>query len=162
VDTRVRRAGPDDMEALLDVYESVAAEGRWIGAEAPVDREETARRWREAMDAGRVAVFAAEDADGRICGTLSLMLHNGLADLGMSILDGYREQGIGSAMTRACIDWARDNGCHKISLQVWPHNERAIRLYEKFGFEREGYLRRQWKRRNGEIWDAIVMGLVLD
>lgn len=48
-----------------------------------------------------------------------------------------------------------------MTLQLWPDNEAARRLYDKFGFIEEGYLKRQWKRRNGEIWDAIVMGLEL-
>jgi RimJ/RimL family protein N-acetyltransferase len=60
-----------------------------------------------------------------------------------------------------CVDWARDQGIHKLALQVWPHNDAAIRLYEKFGFEREGVLRAHYRRQNGELWDAIVMGLLL-
>jgi RimJ/RimL family protein N-acetyltransferase len=44
---------------------------------------------------------------------------------------------------------------------VWPHNDRAIALYEKLGFVEEGRLRRHYRRRNGELWDAVVMGLVL-
>jgi N-acetylglucosamine kinase-like BadF-type ATPase len=59
------------------------------------------------------------------------------------------------------VRWAQDHGCHKVSLQVWPHNDAALRLYEKFGFEREGLLRSHYRRRNGELWDAIVMGLLL-
>jgi RimJ/RimL family protein N-acetyltransferase len=38
----------------------------------------------------------------------------------------------------------------------------ARALYEKYGFVQEGYLRRQYPRKNGEIWDAVVMGLLLD
>jgi hypothetical protein len=44
----------------------------------------------------------------------------------------------------------------------WPDNEPVHRLYERFGFVQEGYLRRHHPRRSGEIWDAVVMGLVLD
>jgi ribosomal protein S18 acetylase RimI-like enzyme len=46
-------------------------------------------------------------------------------------------------------------------LHVWPHNEAAIALYEKLGFAREGYHPKQYRRRSGEAWDAISMGLVL-
>jgi RimJ/RimL family protein N-acetyltransferase len=45
---------------------------------------------------------------------------------------------------------------------VWPHNGAALRLYERTGFVVEGRLRRHWRRRNGELWDALLMGLVLD
>src|SRR5439155_279731 len=79
------------------------------------------------------------------------------------MVDGDRRgQGIGSALMAAAIEWARTAGAHKLSLQVWPHNEAARALYRKFGFEEEGLLRRQYRRRNGELWDAIVMGLLLD
>jgi RimJ/RimL family protein N-acetyltransferase len=44
---------------------------------------------------------------------------------------------------------------------VWPHNQSARRLYRSFGFEEEGYLRRHYRRRNGELWDAVIMGLLL-
>jgi len=60
------------------------------------------------------------------------------------------------------IDWARGQGAHKIVLEVWPHNARAIGLYEKLGFVIEARYRRHWRRRDGSLWDALAMGLVLD
>jgi RimJ/RimL family protein N-acetyltransferase len=60
------------------------------------------------------------------------------------------------------MGWARRSGAHKVALQVWPHNVAARRLYEKHGFVQEGLLRRHYRRRNGELWDAVVMGMVLD
>ena len=45
---------------------------------------------------------------------------------------------------------------------MWPHNHAARRLYRRHGFVEEGRLRRHYSRRNGELWDAVVMGLVLD
>ena len=51
---------------------------------------------------------------------------------------------------------------HKVTLTVWPHNGRAIALYRKFGFEVEGRLVRHHRRRNGELWDVLSMGVVLD
>jgi RimJ/RimL family protein N-acetyltransferase len=62
----------------------------------------------------------------------------------------------------AAVTWAEEAGAHKVTLQVWPHNEAARALYRKVGFVEEGLLRRHYRRRNGELWDAITMGLVLD
>ena len=39
---------------------------------------------------------------------------------------------------------------------MFPHNEAAIALYERFGFVREGYRRRHY-RRAGELIDAVLM-----
>ena len=66
------------------------------------------------------------------------------------------------ACSTAAITWARDVGAHKVALQMWPHNDRAHALYEKFGFVDEGRLVRHYRRRNGELWDAVIMGLALD
>ena len=49
----------------------------------------------------------------------------------------------------------------KLELHVFPWNEPAIRLYEKFGFEREGYRKRHY-RRAGEDVDAILMAFDIE
>jgi len=94
-----------------------------------------------------------------------LVLHlagYGVADLGMAVAAAWRGRGIGSALLADAIDRARKAGAHKVALQVWPHNSAAIALYERFGFQREGYLTRHYRRRSGELWDAVIMGLRLD
>jgi len=85
----------------------------------------------------------------------------GVADLGMMVAKDARGQGVGSALLEAGVSWAREVGAHKVALQVWPHNEAALGLYRKFGFEQEGLLRRHYRRRKGELWDAVIMGLSL-
>ena len=158
----VRPAREDDLDAIVDLFATVAAEGRWIGTEAPVDRERRRQAMADALGEERTALLVA-DAQGQIVGELSLRLAGyGVADLGMLVAAGWRGRGLGSALLRAGLDWARQAGAHKVSLQVWPHNRAAIALYEKFGFQREGLLRRHYRRRNGELWDAVVMGLPLD
>ena len=74
----------------------------------------------------------------------------------------WRGRGVGSTLLESCINWAKEHGAHKLSLEVWPHNIAAIALYRKFGFEHEGLQMRHYRRRSGQLWDAITMGLVLD
>jgi ribosomal protein S18 acetylase RimI-like enzyme len=157
----VRRATEADLDAMVALYAAVAEEGRWIAAEPPVDRDHRRRRFAEDLGADHVVSLVA-DAGGELVGLLHLYLAGyGVADLGMLVADGWRRRGVGSALLRAAIDRARHAGAHKIALQVWPHNQAAIALYERFGFRHEGRLRRHYRRRSGELWDAIVMGLPL-
>lgn len=157
----VRPAREQDLDAIVELFVEVAAEGRWIGTEPPVDRDRRRRRLAETLDQEREVVLVAE-AGGRIIGQLGMDLAGyGVADLGMLVSEGWRGRGVGSALLRAGIEWAREAGAHKVALQVWPHNAAALALYEKFGFQREGLLRGHYRRRNGELWDAIVMGLPL-
>jgi len=60
------------------------------------------------------------------------------------------------------IAWARDQGAHKVSLAVWPSNHPAIGLYARYGFRVEGTRRRHYRRRSGALWNATLMGLILD
>jgi putative acetyltransferase len=62
----------------------------------------------------------------------------------------------------AAIERAREAGMHKLVLGVFPHNTAGIALYEKFGFEVEGHRRKHLRRANGELWDLLEMGLLLE
>ncbi|HWW53801.1 MAG TPA: GNAT family N-acetyltransferase [Acidimicrobiales bacterium] len=159
----LRQAREDDFDRWVDLYESVASEGKWIGGEAPVDRDALREgfigRLMQAPD--RAVMFLAE-ADGEMIGNLGIENHGGLADLGMMVAHSWRGRGVGSALMDAALQWADQAGAHKLVLQVWPHNEAAIALYERCGFVEEGRLRRHYRRRSGELWDAITMGRVLD
>lgn len=86
----------------------------------------------------------------------------GVAHLGMAILASHRGLGLGRLLLDAAIQWSIDHQCHKVTLEVWPHNERARRLYRAAGFEDEGYFKRHYRRKSGALWDAVGMGLVLD
>ena len=159
----VRPLRRDEVEAVIDHLAEVAEERRWIASEPPIPRE----RWREqtlkAFDDPNCLVLAAVDCDDCIIGELSAFGRESRpADIGMSVARDWRGRGVGTALMQACVEWARGRGVHKLSLQVWPHNEAALRLYEKFGFEREGLLRRHYRRQSGEDWDAVVMGLLLE
>ena len=158
----VRPATLADVDALVDLLVAVAEEGRWIGTEAPVDVERRRRRMAEDVESEDAVVLVAE-VDGELVGELGLRLARyGVAELGMAVAAGWRGRGVGGALLAEAIERARTAGAHKLALQVWPHNTAAIALYERFGFEREGYLRRHYRRRSGELWDAVVMGLRLD
>ena len=162
----VRLATATDLDALLVLRVAVAGEGIWIGAELPLDVDGDGERFAATIDApdlapGTAAFFVAE-VDGAVVGSLAMHNPIGVAHLGMNVAAGHRGRGIGAALVEAAIAWARDAGAHKIDLEHWPWNARARRLYERHGFAEEGYRRRQYRRKDGALWDSVVMGLVLD
>ena len=158
----VREATLADVDAVVAILVDVAGEGLWIGTEAPVDVERRRRRMVEDVEGDHAVVLVAE-AGGVAVGQLGLHLAPyGVADLGMAVVAGWRGRGVGTALLAEAVERARKAGAHKIALQVWPHNAAALALYERFGFRREGYLTRHYRRRSGELWDAVVMGLPLD
>jgi RimJ/RimL family protein N-acetyltransferase len=157
----IRPATSQDFDSWFALYDAVAAEGRWIGGESPNDRDRFRQGFERRLESGDGTMLLAE-VDGELVGNLGLELRGGLADLGMMIGHRWRGQGIGTKLLESGIAWATEHRAHKITLAVWPHNIAALGLYRKFGFVEEAHLRRHYRRRNGELWDAIGMGLVLD
>ena len=161
---RIRPAEPADAEALVALARAVGREpGGWLL---------TTTDWRSAADERRylkairrfphAAVYVAETEDGELVGRLSLSRDQNpasahVADLGLMVAEGWRRQGIGRALLEAAVDWARGAGVRKLELHVFPHNAPAIALYERFGFEREGYRKQHYRRSTGAYVDAILM-----
>ena len=160
----IRPAEPGDAEALVALGRAVGSEpGGWLL---------TTSDWRSAGDERRylkairrfpdAAVYVAETDDGELVGRLSLSRDQHpssahVADLGLMVAAGWRRQGIGRALLEAAVEWARGAGVRKLELHVFPHNEAAIKLYEQFGFEREGYRKQHYRRSTGDYVDAILM-----
>ncbi len=162
-DVAVRRARSDDVDAIVDLFVAVVDEGRWLGTQPPVDRAAQRERFLEHIDGSARGASVVAVAGDRIVGhaRVDVAPYN-VAGLGMMVDARWRGRGVGSALVEAIVDASRELGAHKIALQVWPHNEAALRLYRRHGFVEEGVLRRHYPRRNGELWDAVIMGLVLD
>jgi RimJ/RimL family protein N-acetyltransferase len=159
---RVRAAEPRDAAALVALAEAVGSEPEgWLISDS---------RWRSVGEERRylravrkhpdAAVFVAETEQG-VVGRLSIArdphpASRHVADLGLMVAAPARKRGIGWALLEQAAGWARTAGVSKLELHVFPHNEPAIRLYERFGFVQEGY-RKQHYRRGRDYVDAILM-----
>ncbi len=156
---RGRTLADADLDAALDLFEEVAAEGRWLANEPPVDRREVGARWRDLVRTGEGTILVADD-EGPIAG-LAAMVGLASPELGMLVRAARRGQGVGDALVRACVAWAEGRGAREVVLHVFPHTAPAIALYRKHGFEDRALLRGAYPRRSGERWDAIRMTLAL-
>lgn len=157
----VRAAGLADAGAYIALLEAVAAEGTWIGAELPLDRGRVTSAVEEAATSQDAQLFVASNADV-MHGAIHLRAESGVVGLGMLVSPASRHQGVGRRLLHQGTAWARAIKAHKMTLEVWPHNQLAIALYLGAGFVIEGRLRRQHRRRSGQLWDSLAMGLPLD
>jgi ribosomal protein S18 acetylase RimI-like enzyme len=139
------------------LFAAVAEERDGIASEPPVDIDKRTERFAASIDGAIVAV-----ADGDIVGSLHIeATWFGVGEIGMLVAQPWRGRGVGSALLAAAIEKARDEGLHKLSLEVFPHNDAAIALYRKFGFVEEGRRVKHYRRASGELWGSVVMGLLL-
>ena len=156
-DLRVRRARLEDAPAIAAIVAAVAEEG-FIGAEPPVDVEARAERQRELIgDDGPGAAWVLE-AGKAIVGSAGVHARvRGVLSLSMAILPSARGHGGGRALLEAAIEHAQGTGAHKLDLEVWADNARAISLYSSAGFEVEGIRRDHYLRRDGRLRSSLIM-----
>jgi RimJ/RimL family protein N-acetyltransferase len=159
----VRPADPGDAQGVKELGDEVSAEPEgWLAMQDGWRSVGDERRYLRAIRRyPHAAVFVAEAEDGQIVGRLSIArdqhpASRHVADLGLMVARSHRRQGIGRALLEAAVEWARASGVQKLELHVFTYNEAAIKLYEQFGFEREG-LRKKHYLQNGELVDAILM-----
>jgi ribosomal protein S18 acetylase RimI-like enzyme len=147
----------EEARTLAELFAAVAEERDGIATEPPVDVEARTAQFAASIDGSIVAVVA-----GEIVGSLHVDTSRfGVGELGMLVARPWRGRGVGSALLAAAIEHARAEGLHKLTLEVFPHNDAAVALYRKFGFVEEGRRVKHYRRASGELWDSLLMGLLL-
>jgi RimJ/RimL family protein N-acetyltransferase len=159
----IREAEPGDAQALVALASAVGREpGGWLITTTDWRSEGDERRYLKALRRHpHAAVYVAVSDGGEVVGRLSVARDQHpasahVADLGLMVDQRWRRRGIGTGLLDQAVAWARPRGVQKLELHVFPHNEAAIALYEQFGFEREGYRKRHYRRSDGYV-DAILM-----
>ncbi|MGH9019181.1 MAG: GNAT family N-acetyltransferase, partial [Acidimicrobiales bacterium] len=155
-----RPATLQDLDQVIELLWAVAAEGRWLGTEVPFDRAVHRQSLAELIGRPEAALLVAEAGGPTgVVGYISLeVARYGVANLHLLITEGWRGRGLGRALLEAGLAWAAGAGAHKAALEVWPDNEAALALYRRAGFVEEGRKRRHYRRANGDLWDAVLMG----
>src|SRR5690606_968137 len=137
---RVRQVRPSDAEALARTMSEPSV--LWGTLQLPWQRAE---RWSERLSSprGPSPILLVVEVDDELAGAGALTLeerprraHSSL--LGMHVATRFQGQGVGGALMRALLDEADSRDIVRVELSVFPHNERARRLYERAGFVREG------------------------
>lgn len=81
----------------------------------------------------------------------------GVLSLGMALLAEARGRDGGRTLLEAVLGHAGEHGTHKLDLEVWPENGRAIALYAAMGFVVEGLKAQPLRRRDGSLQSALLM-----
>lgn len=86
---------------------------------------------------------------------------NGVAELGITLAHpALMGKGIGQEAVKLMLSiaFAKMN-LHRVELNVYDFNQRAIHCYEKCGFRHEGTLRKKHFK-NGDYADILMMGIL--
>ena len=164
---RLRRAEPADVDFLLELVNHDEVEP-YMAAVRPRDREgvleEVERSRRAPEESGRFVLEVEEEGAWRRAGTMGFDVANRrsrIANLGgLAIHPDFRGRRLADEGARLLQRHLLfDLGFHRLQLECYGFNERAIRHAERAGFVREGVRRKAYWRHGGWV-DGIIFGLL--
>ncbi|HZC28206.1 MAG TPA: GNAT family N-acetyltransferase [Gaiellaceae bacterium] len=161
----IRRARADDVDFIVDLASHDDVEP-FLGAVSAKDRESVAaeveRSLAEPHDFGRFVI----DVDGDRAGTMGFELANRRSRIAhlerLAVHPHFRGRRVADAAARLLQrHLVADLGYHRLQLEIYGFNERAMAHAERAAFVREGTRRRAY-RRHGSWADGVMFGLVAD
>jgi len=160
----VRHIEPSDYEALHKIFSGPKVV--WGVLQIPFPSAEMWRKRLAEPPEGLYSLVAC--ADGEVVGQLGLHTspnrprRRHVGQIGMAVRDDWQGKGVGSALMQAAIDLADQwLNLSRLELEVYTDNERALKLYQKFGFAIEGTAI-DFAFRDGQFVDVYLMARLRD
>lgn len=154
----------DDLPEVVEALNSVIREGRYLFMNNEITDMEEERRWFEHGTKAGMRYLVAR-VDGKVVGGASIHPQTDkrahVAEFGISIREGYRNMGIGSALIAELIKIAKQREFEILQLSVYATNKRALHVYKKCGFKESGRLARDIRFFDGTYSDTVLMQLSL-
>lgn len=154
----IRKARPQDHDAVWDIFHEVVAEGTTYAYSPDTGKEEALHQWIEKSRACYVA-----EQRGQVLGTYYIKtnqpgLGSHVCNAGYMVSADARGQGIGRAMCEHSLQEARRIGYKAMQYNlVASTNQGAIGLWKKMGFEIVGTLPEAFDHAEEGLVDAHVM-----
>jgi RimJ/RimL family protein N-acetyltransferase len=166
-----RPATPGDAPYLRELrLEALARHPLAFTADLAEAEARPIEAWREQIEnstgEGNALIVLAEAPGGALAGMAGVytppqpkLAHVGTI-WGVYVREAFRGRGIGEALVRACIDWARGKGLAGLRLSVVDGNKAALRCYERCGFVPYGVepIAVRWE---GRLYDEVLLALRL-
>jgi RimJ/RimL family protein N-acetyltransferase len=165
VKVSIRRAGADDVDFLTELVTHEDVEPFLAAVRAKGRDELLAEIERSEDEPDAFGVFVIE-VEGERAGTMRFEranIRSRIANLGgLAVHPDFRGSKVSDTAARLFQRHLFDElGFHRLQLEVYGFNERALRHAERSGFVREG-VRRKAYWRNEEWVDGVLYGLVAE
>lgn len=112
-------------------------------------------------------VLLKDRETGEVIGTISLRdddfrYHIEAKEMAAWLAEEHANRGLMAEAIPPVMTWIFKKGIERISIRIFAPNKASLRLAEKLGFVREGYLPRAVKNKRGEIFDVVLYSLDRD
>jgi len=99
-------------------------------------------------------------ADGTIVGYSAVRRLSGwsshVADIHLTVGQGWRRSGLGTALAQAIFDSARDLGVSKVIVEMMERQNAGRAIFERLGFRIEGVLSQHARDRHGQQHNLLI------
>jgi RimJ/RimL family protein N-acetyltransferase len=160
----IRQAEIDDAEKLLNCIKTYVPQSNYI---PKLEQEikltiEQEKEWINSFLTNENSLLLIAEYNNEIIGNIDLtgnqrkiMEHT--AVIGMGMLKEWKNTGLGTALLKLAIEWAKENSILELLwLQVYTDNELGLGLYRKFGFVENGIMKNFFKQ-DGKYFDNLTM-----
>lgn len=165
---KVRKAKEGDLNQIIDLrLELVKTYSHaYLSTCEELERQTMAewRAWFSKYLRGDPANFLVAENKGRLVGMVACKgagwkraAHVGTV-LALGVLPSAAGRGAGQALVKKLVAWARkETDIRRLQLDVYTDNKKAISLYRKLGFKKEGLKRKYAKKKDGTYQDSLTM-----
>jgi len=154
-DINIRRAVPDDVHKLAELYDLVwSREVHLLGEKLAAERRadiDTIRNWLE-----QDAYFVVEQKDCVVAALGCEQRHGTLHLVHLVTHPDYRRSGYGEALMRRAEQHAMEIGAVKLWFDTAPGLKAAQRLYEKLGYRICGRLNRHYWGTDVILYEKVL------
>ena len=136
----LRPARPDDATEIIAAVRSSAQERSYVLMEVYGKDAATQRTYIERLDREH-NLFLVATVNEKIIGIIALLdsllcsTPEPALSVGIHLDRSWRSHGIGSAMLRYAMRWAKEHGYQRLEADIFTTNERSLHLFSKAGFQ---------------------------
>jgi aminoglycoside 6'-N-acetyltransferase len=157
---RLRRARPDDVDALVTIRETPEVHARWGG-------DDVARDVAASIDAPDFEHYVIEEPGGKIVGAIQWSEEADPdyrhAQIDIFIDPSVHRRGYATDAIRALVRYLIDvRGHHRLTIDPAADNGPAIAVYSGIGFRPVGTMRQYERGPDGTWHDGLLMELLAE
>ena len=164
---RLRRLTADDVDSLFSIFSDPEVMRYW--SSTPLEDTKAAEKLLADIDDSfqKRVLFQwgiARQTDNYVIGTCTLYhidTDNRRGEIGYALGSEHWRRGyMQEALTQLINFCFGSLNLHRLEADVDPKNNSSIKILERLGFRKEGYLRERWLV-GGEVHDSLFYGLLV-
>ncbi|MGK7922455.1 MAG: N-acetyltransferase family protein [Trichodesmium sp.] len=162
---KIRNAEAKDLAVIVEIY-NASIPSRIAAADLELISVESRISWYQEHSPDSRPILVLE-VDDKVIGWLSFQsfygrpAYNATAEVSIYVAPGYKGQGIGKKLLSEAISRSPKLGIKTLLGFIFAHNNPSLNLFDKFGFERWGYLPKVADL-DGNRRDLVIVGLHLE